>query len=158
MNCTDFRLDAITKDPEESYPVLFSFYDWCANVWEPNEQYDVGEYLRPTRPNGFAYQSSGGTSSNRSPIFPIVTGATVTDGSQTLTCVPAGANGLSSLSELTASVIDDLAISGLSILEVANIAATYMGGTDGSDYEVKYSFTLDGLLRIARQLVRVRKQ
>jgi hypothetical protein len=155
----EFVFPPITKDAAESRLVELNFFRWCANYWRPNEQFAAAEYLRPITPTGFAYQSSGGTSGPKEPRYPTVLGSTVVDGSQTLTCVAADANGLNALSAPSGtSEPTGLTISSVSASESTKIIVTYVGGSLGQDYEAVFSFTLNGVPRIARQLVQIRKR
>lgn len=155
----DYVFGTIQKDAAESKSVELNLFRWCANSWRANEQFSAAEYLRPTTPTGFAYQSSGGTSGAKEPRYPTVIGSTVVDGSQTLTCVAAGVNGLSAVS--APSGVSDptgLTISDVSVSETTKILATYAGGQDGQDYDAVFSFTLNSVPRVARQLVQIRKR
>lgn len=158
MNDCVFK--SITIDPEESRKVTLNLFRWCANYWRANEQFDAAEYIRPTRPNGFAFQASGsGTSGNREPNWPTTLAATVQDGGITWTCVAAGSNGLNAItSPVGASDPTGLTIAAVSVSESTKILATYSGGTLGNDYDAKYTFLLNGVTRVARQPVCVRKR
>lgn len=155
----EFRFpDAPAKDPGEAYSVELDCFAICANFWRPNEQYSGGDYVRPNRPTGFAYQASGGTSAAADPRWPVVLGLTVVDGSITWTCVAAAANGLNAVSAPSAASDPvGLTISGVVVSETTKILATYaIGGITGRDYTAVYTFTLNGQTRIARQKVPVR--
>lgn len=150
--------DAI-KDPSESLPVELNLFKYCANFWRANEQFGAAEYARPNRSTGFAYQSSGGTSGEREPVWPTVLGGTVVNGSITWTAVAAGLNGLNAITAPTA-VSDPLGltIASVSASESTKILATYSGGTLDQDYDAVFTFTLNGVSRVARQRVLVRKR
>lgn len=159
MSDPEFIFPTIAKDAAESRLVELNFFRWCANYWRPNEQFTPAEYLRPITPTGFAYQSGGGTSGPKEPRYPTVVGSTVVDGSQTLTCVAADTNGINALSAPTAtSDPTGLTVSSVSVSESTKILATYAGGNLGQDYEAVFSFTLNGVPRVARQLVQIRKR
>lgn len=152
-----YTFEPVDKDPAESRAVELELFSKCANFWRPNEQYQASEYARPNAATGFAYQTSGGLSGLREPRWPTVIGATVTDGSLTWTCVAAGANGLNAVSGPTAvSNPVGLTISAISVSETSKILATYAGGTVEQDYDAVFSFTLNGVPRVARQTVRIR--
>lgn len=154
-------LDPVVKDPAESKIVQLDFFGWAANFWQPNEQYATNEYVRPNESvsTGFAYQASSGTSGRREPRWPTTIGATVIDGSITWTCATAGTNGLNAVSAPTA-VSDPvgITISSVSVSETSKILATYAGGNNGQDYDAVFSFTLNGVPRVARQTVKVRNR
>ena len=157
---SDYRIpDDALKDAAEALPVEINFYDLCANKWRPNEQYGASEYVRPNTPTGFAYQASGGTSGTREPKWPTTLTQTVVDGSITWTCSVAGANGLNAISSPSAaSDPTGLTIAAPSVSETAKLTTTYSSGTLDQDYDAVFTFTLQGVTRVARQLVKVRKR
>lgn len=156
----DFRLPPATKDPDESLPVTLNFYGDCVNAWRRNEPYSTLEFVRPfAKPNGYAYEcTTAGVSGAREPVWPTTLARTVTDGSIVWTCVAAGSNGINPITAPTAVADSGLTVTDVIVVEAYKILATYAGGTDGTDYEVAYSFTLNGVTRSARQIVQVRKR
>jgi hypothetical protein len=64
-------------------------YNWgLATVWAASTSYDVGSTVRPTTPNGFAYEcTTQGASGGGEPAWPTVDGTTVNDGSVVWECV-----------------------------------------------------------------------
>lgn len=158
---SDYRIpDDCLHDPAEYTPVELNLYDMCANKWRPNEQFALNEYVRPNTPTGFAYQAgAAGTSGAREPKWPTTLALTVVDGSITWTCTAASANGLNALS--VPSAVSDptgLSMGTVAVSETAKITATYSGGTEGQDYDAVFTFTLNGVSRVARQTVKVRKR
>lgn len=157
----DYRIqpDAL-KDAAESLKVSIDLYDLCAVKWRPNEDHSSGEFIRPPSPNGFSYEvTTGGRTGASPPRFPTTIGNAVTSGSVTLTCRASSGGGINAITSPTAtSDPTGLTISGVAVSESHKILATYAGGTEGQDYDVVYSFTLDGVTRIARQKVKVRKR
>lgn len=159
MSDPDFVFPSISKNEGDSKPVELNLFRWCANYWRANELFPNSETIRPAIATGFAYQSAGGTSAAREPIWPKVLGATVLDGSVTWTCVAADTNGINALSAPSGtSEPTGLTISSVSASESTKIIATYIGGSLGQDYEAVFSFTLNGVPRVARQLVQIRKR
>lgn len=154
----DFRFDAIVKDPDESRPVELDLFGDCANFWRANEQFSLAEFIRPERATGYAYECTvPGTSAARAPSFPTTIGAIVPDGSVTWTCRAAGANGLNPISSPAAvSEPTGLTIASVSVSESTKILAAYGGGTAGQAFDAKFSFTLNGVPRVARQKVQIR--
>lgn len=154
----DYTFDPVSKDPAESRIVELELFNKAANFWRINEQYALNEFIRPNVATGFAYQATaGGTSGIREPRWPTTVGATVTDGSVTWTCATAGANGLNAVSAPTAvSSPLGVTISAISVVETTKILATYTGGTVGQDFDAVFSFTLNGVPRVARQTVKIR--
>jgi hypothetical protein len=163
MSCSaeEFRIqqDAI-KDPAEPLKVSINCYDMCVLRWQPNEPYSAGDFFRPRVPNGFSYEVTvSGVSGHTEPRYPTTIGGTVVNGSMTITCRAAGSNGLNAISAPTAvSEPTGLTISAVSVSEIYKILATYSGGTVDLDYDVVFTFTLDGVSRVARQTVKVRKR
>lgn len=154
----EYIFDPVDKDPAGARKVVLDLFAICANFWRPNEQYSAGEFIRPNRANGFAYEcTTAGTSNFREPSsWPRVIGVTQTDGSVTWTCRAAGSNGLAPVTSPT--VACDISAS-VSVEESTKLLPEYgIGGTDGEDYDAVFTFTLDGVTRVARQTVRVRKQ
>lgn len=153
----NYTFDPIDKDPAESRVVELELFNKCANFWRPNEQYQPNEYVRPNTATGLAYQASGGLSGPREPRWPSVIGATISEGSVTWTTTAAGANGLNPISSPSAvSSPPGLTISSISVSETTKILATYSGGTVDQDCDAVFSFTLNGVPRVARQTVRIR--
>lgn len=161
MTERDYRFpDHPGKDPDESIPVVLDCFNLCANFWRGNEQFGLGEYIRPNRANGFSYEcTTAGTSAFREPIWPTTISATVTDGSATWTCRAASANGLNGITSPSATSDPvGLTISDISVTESTKILASYEGGDESESYDAVFSFTLDGVTRVARQRVPVKKR
>jgi hypothetical protein len=162
MSSSAYRFGVIQKDPAETLKVSLSLFRVCANTWRPNEQYLVAEHVRPTRATGYSYEcTTAGTSGAREPVWNRSADADMAalDGSVQWTCREAGDNGLNAVS--SPSAVSDpigLTIADVSISESAKILATYSGGTLGQDYDAVFSFTLDGVPRVARQRVEIRKR
>jgi hypothetical protein len=156
----EYRIEDAVKDPGESLKVSVDCYALCAVKWHPNEPYTSGEYVRPVVPNGFAYEcTTTGLSGNREPKWPTVIAATKTDGSATWTCRAAGAAGLNPITVPSAqSDPTGLTITSVTVSESYKLLATYADGIAGQAYDVVFSFTLDGVPRIARQRVEIAKR
>ena len=150
----------VTKNADESIKVRLNLFNQCANFWRDNEIYESGEYIRPNRANGYSYEcTTAGTSGSGEPKWPQTIGATKTDGSVTWTCRAASSNGINAITSPTASSDPTgLTISDVSVSEDAKILATYSGGTLDEDYDAIFAFTLNGVPRIARQKVCIRKR
>lgn len=148
------------KDPAESKKVTLNLFKYCASFWRANERVDQNEYVRPRKPTGFAYQASvAGTTAAREPTWPTTLGATKVDGSVTWTCVAASTNGLNEITSPSAvSEPTGLTISDVSVSESTKILATYSAGTVDQDFDAVFTFTLNGVSRVARQRVLVRKR
>lgn len=151
---------ALCKNPESTRLIEVDFYAKCANLWRPNEVVDAGEYVLPRAANGFAYQAGGaGRTGLNEPFWPKTLGATVASGSITFTCVAPGTNGISSLSSVSVASSDpDLTVSGVTVpaTEPWKIQLSVAGGDLDTDPVLLYSFTLNGVVRAARQQVHIR--
>lgn len=149
-----FDGDAL-KAADESYPVRLRLYDMTVARWKANKAFAIAEVCRPIEPNGFAYVvSKGGTTGFRQPRFPTTLGIVVPDGSAEWTCIAAASNGISPITAPAAtSSPAGLTISDVSVESDSDILATYAGGVSGICYEAIYTFTMDGLPRVARHLV-----
>lgn len=156
----DYRFpDHPGKDPDEEWSGILDCFPICAIYWSRNEQYSSSDFVRPSRSTGYAYECTvAGTSGNREPIWPTTLNATVVDGSVTWTCRAASTNGLNAIS--SPSVISDP--TGLTVAVVVDestkLIPTYSGGTLDQDYDAVFTFTMNGLTRVARQRVPVRKR
>lgn len=156
----DYTFGPAIKDPAEDLKVELDLFGKCANFWRPNERYTITEYVRSELSPGFAYQATiGGTSGSRPPVWPRAVGQNVADGSVQWTATFANANGLNAVSN-PSGVSDPtgLTISGVAVSETTKILATYSGGTEGNDYDAVFTFTLNGVTRVARQTVKIRKR
>lgn len=156
----DYTFPDAVKDPAAEKKVELNLFKYCANYWRANELVLLGEFVRPTKATGFAYQvSDGGTTGAREPTWPQTLGATVMSGSAMLTCVAAGSSGLNAISDPSAvSDPTGMTVTGVSESESTKILATYQGGTLGQDYDAVFTFTLNGITRVARQKVLIRKR
>jgi len=150
----------LVVDPADTRTYDVDFFSKAANFWRANEDFGLTEYVRPTLANGFAYQASvAGTSAGAEPRWPKALGLTVVDGSVTWTCVAAGANGINAISSPTAaSDPTGLTIAGVAVSETRKIRLTVSGGLLGQNYDVVFSFTLNGVARVARHKVECRKK
>lgn len=155
----DYRFKPATKDPGESFQVTLNLFRMCANYWRANEQYQTNEFIRPNKPTGFSYQAQGaGTSGGREPNWPKTLSATVADGSLTWITTAAAANGVNPITSPSATADTGLTVGSVVASESTKILATYSSGNDGQDYDAVFTFTLNGVARVARQTVKVRKR
>lgn len=162
MSCetVTFRLPSVVKDPAESLPVLFDAYDYCVSFWTRDVPVAMGAFIRFKRGTGFSYECTvAGTTGSRQPSPTSAIGTTFTDGSVTWTCRAADVNGISPISSPQAlSDPTGLTITSVAAQNSREIIATYSGGELDQDYDAVFTFILNGLQRVARQRVEVRKQ
>lgn len=159
MSETEYTISPkAVKAPDDTIPVEIDLYAKCANVWRANEDVTLTEHLYPTNPNGYSYEvTAAGRTGTVEPRYPMTLGQTIQSGSVTLTCRAASAGGMSAIT--SPSAVSDptgLTISGVAVAESRKITATYTGGTLGQDYDAVYTFTLNGLTRVARHRVEIR--
>jgi hypothetical protein len=156
----DYLFEEVTKSPSGSRKVRLRLYAIAVNEWKPNEPVLANEYLRPRIPNGFSYMVTvGGTLGAREPRYPKTIDATCESGSATLACKAASTNGINVVTDPVAvSDPSGLTISDVSVSEGCNILATYSGGDEDTDYDVLFTWTLDGVPMAGTQTVRVLKQ
>lgn len=157
---SEFLFDPVTKDPGSTRLVELDLYEICAAKWQPNEVVATNEFCRPRIPNGFSYEATtGGLTSGKEPLWPTSVGTTRADGAVIWTCRAAGSNGINAVSSPAAeSDPTGITISSPTVVEDCKISASYLGGVDGQDYHAVYTWTLEGVTWIGRQLVKVRKQ
>ncbi len=160
MNDGELTFTSVEVDPAETKKVTLSLFRWCANFWRANEAYELLDFIRPIKANGFAYEcTTPGTSGSVEPIWPRTLGSTCADGSVVWTCRAASTNGLNAITNPSAvSEPTGLSISSVSVSESTKILASYSGGALGQDFDAVFTFTLNGVSRVARQRVKVRKQ
>lgn len=161
MSETEYTIQpALVMAPDDTRTFDVDFYDKCANLWRANEDVEANEYLLPPVPNGFAYVVTvAGRTAAKPPRFPTTIDETVASGSATLQCKAASAGGISAVS--APSVVSDptgLTVSAVSVVESRKIRCTVALAVDEQDvdYDLVYSFTLDGVARTARLKVQVR--
>lgn len=155
------RFDSVFKDPEDNgYSVELNLYDLIASRWKGNRDFVTDEVTLPFGlPTGFSYKASspGGRSGSQEPRWPREIGATTRDGSVIWVCQAAGVVGLSSVTGIAAeSDPAGITISGLAVSNLGELVATYSGGVVDEDYDVIFSFTVNGNSLKARQTVKVR--
>jgi hypothetical protein len=156
-----YRFDSVCKDASESLKVELDFYALAVLAWERNKYYLATDIRRPTVPNGYAYQTmTGGLSGSKEPRWPVTLGELVKDGAVTWTCIAATtSNGINPIS--APSAVSDpvgLTIGSISVLDNRSVLATYTSGTLDQDYDAVYTVTIDGVPRVARQTVQIRKR
>lgn len=166
MDARERRIpDAPDKDPGAQSQLQLSFLGDCGNFWEPNKQYSLGAAViaRPT--TGFAYTTSAAGMSGRAPPkWPTTIGATVADGSLTWTCAAASASGaILPISNVSATIepTGGLAAPTAAVDSTESwvVDVTYpTGGTHGNDYDAVFTYIVNGITRVARQKIRVRRQ
>lgn len=158
----DYRFpDHPGKNASESVPVLLDWYGFCANFWRPNEQFTLNEFARPRRPTGFSYQATtAGLSGRDEPQWPTVLGLKVKDGSVEWTCTAAGANGLNAISSpsVTPDPPGSFTCTGAAVVENTKVQVTYEGGIEGQHYDAVCQVTINGVPRIGRQRVPVKRR
>lgn len=155
------RFAGITIAAGETFPIALNCFGICASYWEPNEQYDPGDYAWPTKPNGFVLQCTSVTSVRSGSKEPItrgkVAGDTVTDGSVEWTLrVPTIDTGIQPITAAAAvEVPDGITVSGPVISENTKLLVDYSSTVVDTTFDVVFEFYVGGRRRIGRQEVNV---
>lgn len=148
------------KDPGDKLDYGVNFEPSLANVWKAGTTYATTSRIRPNRSTGYEYEcTTAGQSANREPSdWPIVIGATKTDGSVTWTCRALSTSSLrTTVASVTWNADTGITVSGQTL--TGQIAAAYIeGGTDGEDYTVLIKATMaDGTSTTAVCILSVRR-
>jgi hypothetical protein len=156
---TEYRFGPATKDPAEERKVFLDCFDLCANFWRPNTVYAPGAFVRPSTATGFAYSTAGGgLSAATEPRWPTTIGDQRQDGSVTWQCAVPASNGLNVVSGPSHAAPAGLTVTSVAVVDGTRIAATYSGGVEGQDYDVAFTFTINSIVQVGRQTVRVRRR
>lgn len=155
------RFGGVTISAGETYPAELSCFGICANYWADNEQYDPGEFVWPTKPNGFVLECTSLTSVRSGAKEPItrgkVAGDTVADGSVEWTLrVPTNSTGIQPIS--SANVIEaptGITVSQPVVSENTKLLVDYSSTVVDETFDVVFEFYVGGRRRIARQEVHV---
>lgn len=158
----ELRWPCATKDPEETLGVELDLFPLCATYWISNEQHDVGDFVWPTRPNGYVYECTvAGRTGRLEPRWGTTADAAMPalDGSVQWTTRRGLLQGVSAVTgSPVATAPAGLTASAVVVNESTKLLVDYTGGTLDADYEVKFTFVISGRTRIGRQLVYVRKK
>lgn len=157
----EYRWGPVVKDPDETLPVVLSAFNLCALFWEPNEEYQLGDIVWPTKPIGYCAECTvAGRSGAKEPRWVATADEALPqqDGSVTWTMRHAGSGGISPMTNPEAQAPDGIEVQGLVVNEGTKLLVDYVGGVDGEDYEVKFTFQIAGRQRVGRQIVMVRKK
>lgn len=72
----------LTLTVGESYLLRFDFARALEDIWQSAGEYSVGDFVRPSTPNGFEYEcTNAGQTDLSEPAWPKTIAATVEDGS-----------------------------------------------------------------------------
>jgi len=171
MSCSNerqFTFQPVEINPGAGRKVKLNLFDKCANFWQPNSHYSLGEFIfvpyarRDSRELDRTYECTvAGRTGMRAIRFPTTVGQTVESGTAQFTCRVWGLTGiLPILSPVAVSDPTGIEISDVSVVDNCKIVATYnaVGATLGQDYDAVFTFMLNGVQRVVRQTVKVRKQ
>jgi len=96
---TPIQFGEFAKNAESTRLIKLEWFEVIARYWERGRQYGADSYVRPVRPTGFSYRSTGqGQSGHCEPHWPRARGESVKDGDLTWVAEPAGANGIDAIS------------------------------------------------------------
>lgn len=130
-----------SKTETEAIRVTVELARLLEYVYETGREYQLNAHVRPSRPNGFAYQASvAGQSGTREPRWPKTLGATVVDGSVTWTAVAVDSNSSDSVSSVNIPAVSGLTISAPA---TSGTRTTFdvSGGENGRTYEISFEVT-----------------
>lgn len=170
-----YRWPQVTKDADDTYPAQLGLWALCAQFWSPNEAYDIGDFAWPRiqvlngqiikGAIGFVMEcTSAGRSATREPRWSLTADVAMDtlDGSVQWTPRVGDLQGVIPVTSPTVrsiiasdGVAQDLTTSSVIVNESTKLLVDYLGGTSGLSYDVEFSFTIGGRLRIGRQLVNV---
>jgi len=160
MSAPDYRFDEVEKDPAESRQVSLDWFNVCAKFRDGNRPYSANTFVRPTKANGFDYEATtAGTTAENEPRWPTTAGQTVVDGSVTWTARVASGSSINTPG-IVSSTSDPvgLTVSGASVADLTRVNATYSGGVDGQQYDAVFTVTINGVARVGRQRVVIRRR
>jgi hypothetical protein len=158
---TELRWSCVTKGVDETFPATLSAFGMCALYWSPNEQYEIGEFIWPTKPDGFVLEcTTAGRSGSKEPRWKSVgVDQPMNDGSAIFTLrVPTLTSGVQAIGDPrvgSMSPATGLEVTGLVVSENTKILVDYTGGEAGKSYTVRYTFVIAGRLRQGSQVVHV---
>lgn len=157
---TELRWSCASKGVDDTFPATLSAFGMCALYWSANEQYELGEFIWPTKPNGFVLEcTTPGRSGAKEPRWNAVgVDQPVSDGSAVFTLrVPTITSGVQPLENPQVASVSPvgLVISGLAVSENTKILVDYSGGIAGKSYTVRYTFNIAGRQRQGSQVVHV---
>jgi hypothetical protein len=152
--------DVALKDPSESILITLDCYEKCIARWQPNTWHALNEYVRPVIGTGYAYRrTQAGNNGSTEPRWPKGNGLTVVDGAGIWQAVPSQTYGINAItSPAVASDPVGITVADISVEDGWKILAKYSGGVLGRLYDLIWSFTLNGVPRVARHQVRIEKR
>jgi hypothetical protein len=139
-------------------------WNFLARVWAPGTGYAASTTVRPTKPTGWQYVSSGGHSGKTEPRWPTAAAGTVTDGSITWTAEAVSNDSLWATVDSSAWDVGPNSPAGITVggealvnTDGSQIAtAQVSGGTVDELYEVTNTVTLsDGSIEESMLLVKI---
>jgi hypothetical protein len=133
------ELKPFTKTANEGITLEFEFARVLEYLWLPGQEYSVGDYVRPTVPNGFNYEcTNAGQSDNEEPDWSTTLTSprtTLTDGSVVWAVTDFGTSSTDTIS--TKSVTADTGLSATAAAQDGTkITSRITGGTAGNSYDV----------------------
>ena len=127
----------LVKRPNEVIKVTFDFTRALEVTWRAGTEYSIGQYVRPTSPNGVEYEcTAAGQSGKREPLW-VGVSSTVSDGIGELvwTGRSFGDNATDTIQSRTVTASSGLTVANDQIAG-ETVEADISGGGDGSCYEV----------------------
>lgn len=157
-SCTPHEAPTLRQHPASVLPVVFDFAErGLAQRWAPGREFSGTYRVRPISPTGFEYEATtGGQTGRKEPIWPLVIGQTVTDGSVVWTCRAVSTASLSAtVSNVAWSADAGLTISSES-LQGQSARALVSGGAEGQTYRVTAEATCsDGTKAVGEVFIEI---
>lgn len=128
-----------TKGATEIITYRCDFARALEEIWQGGFAYTVGDYLRPTTPNGYEYTAATtGQTGHEEPNWPQTVDETVEDGSIVWTCKAFGALGTDTIDTRSVTVDPGITLES-SAIDGTGVQFKISGGTAGQVYDVKVS-------------------
>lgn len=138
---TPYRLP--TKEPDADLTYEIDLARYLERLWLPNRSYQVGEYVRPDKPNGYEYRCTkpGQTGASR-PAWRAEIGAVIEDGSVEWTTVDFDHLATDTIQSATVAFDAGITIESQSHQET-RVFVQLSGGTDGVEYAGELTVTFN---------------
>lgn len=134
-------MNAVVKTESEVWVREVEFARVLEHVWRYGSEYDSGDYVRPSLPNGYEYEcTTAGQTGSKEPRWPRTVGGTVTDGSAIWTARAFGTNGTDTISSVSVSGSSGITV-GAVATDGTKVSYTISGGEDGSRYTISCEVT-----------------
>ena len=123
-------MKALTMTPNEAITLEFEFARALESLWLPGTEYTLGQYVRPTVPNGFEYEcTNAGQTDTEEPDWPTTIAQTINDGSVEWTARDMATNATDTISSQT--VVSDATMTIGTPTRVGSVVSVRVSGPSG---------------------------